>query len=128
MKTVYCALKLWIYTWTLNISKNNDAWKSTIKKEAVDHSTTKQLLDLHVNMQKLLQSQLKEKENLETKSLENASTVKLPKIDMISFGGEKTKWVEFWDSFQCAVHNDKSLKNKVIWPSQMCYIRFSTLQ
>lgn len=83
--------------------------KSTIKEEAVDHSTTKQLLDLQANMQKLLESQLKQKEHFEMKSLENVSTVKLPKIEMISFGGDKTKWIEFWDSFKCAVDKNKSL-------------------
>jgi hypothetical protein len=41
--------------------------KGTIKEEAVDHSTTKQLLDLQGNMQKLLESQLEQKEHFEMK-------------------------------------------------------------
>jgi hypothetical protein len=35
------------------------------------------------------------------------SSVKLPKIDMICFNGDKTRWTEFWDSFKNAVHNNK---------------------
>ncbi|XP_060564212.1 uncharacterized protein LOC132723501 [Ruditapes philippinarum] len=36
------------------------------------------------------------------------NTVKLPKLDMISFSGNRLKWTEFWDSFRSAIHeNDK---------------------
>jgi len=44
---------------------------------------------------------------------EMQSVVKLPKIEMITFNGEKTRWSEFWDSLMCAVHNNKSLSNIV---------------
>ena len=35
----------------------------------------------------------------------------LPKIDKVSFSGDKLKWAEFWDSFECAIHNNKKLSN-----------------
>ncbi|XP_045206115.2 uncharacterized protein LOC123558301 [Mercenaria mercenaria] len=39
---------------------------------------------------------------------EHSKFLKLPKLDLTSFSGNKLKWPEFWDSFDCAVHgNDK---------------------
>ena len=35
--------------------------------------------------------------------------VKLPKLEIPSFSGEKLKWAEFWDSFEAAVHLNTSL-------------------
>ncbi|XP_060557734.1 uncharacterized protein LOC132718123 [Ruditapes philippinarum] len=38
----------------------------------------------------------------------STNTVKLPKLDMISFSGNRLQWTEFWDSFRSAIHeNDK---------------------
>ena len=36
-------------------------------------------------------------------------SVKLPKLEIQSFSGEKLKWAEFWDSFEAAVHLNTSL-------------------
>jgi len=38
-------------------------------------------------------------------------SMKLPKLELIPFGGDKTKWSEFWDSFKCSVHENKTLSN-----------------
>ena len=37
--------------------------------------------------------------------------MKLPKIDIVLFAGDKLKWAEFWDSFECAIHKNKKLSN-----------------
>ena len=37
------------------------------------------------------------------------NSVKLPKLEIPSFSGEKLKWAEFWDSFEAAVHLNTSL-------------------
>jgi len=37
--------------------------------------------------------------------------VKLPKLDMVSYGGDKLKWTEFWDSFENVIHQNRSLTN-----------------
>lgn len=29
----------------------------------------------------------------------------------MTFSGNKLKWTEFWDSFECAIHNNKKLSN-----------------
>lgn len=64
-------------------------------------------------MQRLMEMQLKQQEKLvelqQPKS--KVSTVKLPKLQLASFNGDKTRWVEFWDSFKSSVHENKSLSN-----------------
>lgn len=56
-----------------------DKKKGAVKEEVVDNSTTRQLLELQENMQRLLASQLKQMENVATKS-EDSSKVKLLKL------------------------------------------------
>ena len=68
----------------------------------------KQMNTIVVNLMKQ-QSELIEKQEIKEKEL--ATTVKLSKIDMVTFTGDKLKWSEFWDSFECAIHNNKKLSN-----------------
>ena len=44
-------------------------------------------------------------------ALEKASSVKLPKIDIVSYCGDRLKWNEFWDSFEYTVHINSNLSN-----------------
>ncbi|XP_060591141.1 uncharacterized protein LOC132746060 [Ruditapes philippinarum] len=37
------------------------------------------------------------------------NTVKLPKLIIVSFNGNKLRWIEFWDSFSSAVHENDNL-------------------
>jgi len=39
------------------------------------------------------------------------SKVKLPKLTIQPFRGELTTWTTFWDSFEVAIHNNRSLSN-----------------
>ena len=39
------------------------------------------------------------------------SKVRLPKLMIQSFRGELTTWTTFWDSFEVAIHNNRSLSN-----------------
>ena len=81
-----------------------------MKEESEEPVTTK-LVKLQTDMQKLLSSQMKREEMKNKLDAERASTVKLPKIEMPFFNGDKTKWIEFWDSFDCAIHRNKSIAN-----------------
>ncbi len=58
--------------------------------------------DIQMKMQhKFLEKQTEQKHKPTT-------AVKLPKIDIISFSGNRLQWIEFWDSFESAVDkNDK---------------------
>ena len=38
-----------------------------------------------------------------------SSRVRLPKLQLRSFGGDLTKWTSFWESFESAVHNNEDL-------------------
>ncbi|XP_053403171.1 uncharacterized protein LOC128558281 [Mercenaria mercenaria] len=38
-------------------------------------------------------------------------TVKLPKLDMCSFNGDKLRWHEFWDTFNTSVHSNKNISD-----------------
>ena len=37
--------------------------------------------------------------------------VKLPKLSIRKFGGDLTKWVTFWDSFDSSIHSNPTLSN-----------------
>ena len=37
--------------------------------------------------------------------------MKLPELEMMTFSGDKLKWIEFWDSFESAIHNNKRLSD-----------------
>ena len=47
------------------------------------------------------QQQNKIREQEKRKALEKASSVKLPKIAIVSHSGDRMRWKEFWDSFEC---------------------------
>ena len=40
-----------------------------------------------------------------------ASRVRLPKLQLRTFGGDLTKWTSFWESFESAVHTNDSLSD-----------------
>ena len=44
---------------------------------------------------------------------------KLPKIDIDSFSGDMLKWLEFWDSFEAAIHTNPRLSDA----SKMNYLK-----
>ena len=83
--------------------------------EAKDRVGLNQIVELQKKMNNIVDDQLKQQHELfkkqEKKERELATTVKLPKIDIVSFAGDKLKWAEFWDSFECAIHNNKKLSN-----------------
>lgn len=74
-------------------------------------SDTHVLIQLQQHMQELMPTQLKPQEMLNRKEDEKQSPVKLSKLEMISFSGDKTRRNEFWDCFQSAVHINKMLSD-----------------
>lgn len=44
-------------------------------------------------------------------SSEQINNVKLPKIELVSFSGNKLEWTEFWDSYECSVHSNSKLSD-----------------
>ncbi|XP_060587756.1 uncharacterized protein LOC132743237 [Ruditapes philippinarum] len=96
---------LQVFTKTLMQSKE----KLEFKVDQKDY--THDLVEVQKNTQQLLEAQMRQQEKEKRKENEKLSSIKLPKIDMISFNGDKTRWTEFWDSFENAVHNNKYISN-----------------
>ena len=72
------------------------------------------MVQLQKEMIGIVQTQLKQQEEFikSQQKTESAETnVKLPKIDIIPFNGDKTKWSEFWDSFESTIDKNKRLSS-----------------
>jgi len=54
-----------------------------------------ELVQLRKDMQDIILLQSKVEVKQESKQ-KNMQTVKLPKLELLSFNGDKTKWYEFW--------------------------------
>ena len=75
---------------------------------------TAQMQQVMIGQQQMQQQQQQQTSHTEQPSHRNASTgnsVRLPKLEIPSFSGEKLKWTEFWDSFEAAVHLNMSLSD-----------------
>ena len=101
----------------LNLKQFKEGFAITKAKEteAKDRVGLNQIVELQKKMNSIVDDQLKQQHELfkrqEKKEKELATTVMLPKIVKVSFCGDKLKWAEFWDSFECAIHNNKKLSN-----------------
>ncbi|XP_071145174.1 uncharacterized protein [Mytilus edulis] len=88
-----------------------DKITDTKKTESATDHKVEHLLQLQTQMQEqILQFQQLQLQELQRKSQPSTvSAVKLPKLDLVSYNGDKLKWTEFWDSFEAAVHTNQSL-------------------
>ena len=84
----------------------------------VTEDSCNQMIQMTAQMQQVMigqqqmQQQQQQTSHAEQLSHRNASTcnsVRLPKLEIPSFSGEKLKWTEFWDSFEAAVYLNMSL-------------------
>ena len=107
-KAVECVMNLKQFKDEIGVAKEKKA--VTKEKYGLD-----QIVDLQKQMNCIVTNQMKQQsefiEKQELKEKELATTVKLPKLDMISYSGDKLKWAEFWDAFENAVHSNKKLSN-----------------
>ena len=89
--------------------------KKLEKTEAKEKYGMDQIVELQKQMNDIIVSQMKQQneflEKQEVREKELATSVKLPKLDMLTFSGDKLKWSEFWDAFENAVHNKKKMSN-----------------
>ena len=83
-----------------------------------------QMIQMTAQMQQMIigqqqmhqqQQQTSQMEQMEQSNRRNVSSagnsIRLPKLEIPSFSGEKLKWAEFWDSFEAAVHVNTSLSD-----------------
>jgi len=70
---------------------------------------------IHKELQQMFEHQMKLQEDFFERQrnvkTDKPSSVKLPKLDIFPFNGDKLRWIEFWDSFDSAVHINKSLSD-----------------
>ena len=63
-----------------------------------------QIVELQKQMNEIVFNQMKQqhgfKEKQELKKVEQYTAVKLPKLEIVVFSGDKLKWTEFWDAFK----------------------------
>ena len=89
--------------------------KKVEKTEAKGKYGMDQIVELQKQMNDIVVSQMKQQneflEKQEEREKELATSVNLPKLDMLTFSGYKLKWSEFWDAFENAVHNKKKMSN-----------------
>ena len=101
----------------MNLKEFTDKVSMTKEKKAAtkEKHGFDQIVDLQNQMNSIVADQMKQQneilEKQELKEKELATSVKLPKLDMVTFSGEKLKWTEFWDSFECAIHTKKKLSD-----------------
>lgn len=69
---------------------------------------TAQMQQVLIGQQQLQQQQL-DQEQSSHRHTYTSNSVRLPKLEMPSFSGEKLKWTEFWDSFEATIHRNTSL-------------------
>ncbi|XP_053380526.1 uncharacterized protein LOC128548911 [Mercenaria mercenaria] len=73
-----------------------------------------QIVELQYELQNIVVNQMKQQQKLiemNERKEHMKSSVKLPKLDLLPYGGDKLKWLEFWDSFECTIHKNKMLSN-----------------
>ncbi|XP_052771144.1 uncharacterized protein LOC128210829 [Mya arenaria] len=100
----------------LEIESNTKANVSTVHES--DESVIQKVCDMQLKLQHEFFAKQHEKsemqmkmhqEFIESQKVHSKETVKLPKIDLISFNGNRLQWIEFWDSFESAVHENERL-------------------
>lgn len=107
-KAIECILRLKQF-------EENISMKKVKLAEAKEKYGMEQIVELQKQMNTIVVNQMKQQheflEKQEEREKELATTVKLPKLDMLPFSGDKLKWSEFWDAFENAVHNKKKMSN-----------------
>ena len=101
----------------LAVEKTLQERKSVIEKGEpttdgkIDHliQLQAQMQEQIVQFQQLQIKQMQEKEKSQEATQGTFSSVKLPKLEMLSYSGDKLKWKEFWDSFEATVHKNTKL-------------------
>ena len=93
--------------------------KAKLMKEVKPEPSTETFLShpfvtLQKQMQTFMIDQVKQqKEFIDRQEKKDAKlpSVKLPKLELFPFNGNKLKWKEFWDSFECTVHKNTNLSD-----------------
>jgi len=96
------------------LAKSKDSERDTRRYDTENEG----LMKLQSDMQQLMATQLRQQQEVleredrrEHNVRQSENSVKLPKIDICSFGGEILKWAEFWDTFETTIHLNRKLSD-----------------
>lgn len=96
------------------------ALEAKLQHVAKTESETKIIVsgtDVHEEIQRLLESQIKLQKEMfksrERTEKPKSSSVKLSKLEINEYRGDKIRWTEFLQSFECSVHRNENLSNIV---------------
>ena len=116
----------WEYVWTdmdcrdelVNLHKSlqdqrspTDNWSSI----TVTDDRFNQMIQLTSQIQQIIigQQQLQQQQQKSIGQLNNSKTssVRLPKLEIPSFSGDKLKWSEFWAAFEASIHKNTNISD-----------------
>ena len=87
--------------------------KEALKLEAQEKAGFEHFVEQQEKMQNMFMQQIQQQQDLIEKHIlkdkDHSSAIKLPKLDMASFAGDKLRWIEFWDSFESSVNKNTKL-------------------
>ena len=71
------------------------------------------MVQLTTQMQQVLigQKQLLRQISMAELNTRQYSSIRLPKLEILSFNGDKLKWTEFWDSFEAKIHKNTTMSD-----------------
>ena len=72
-----------------------------------------QMVQLTTPMQQVLigQQQLLQQISMALLNTRQYSSIRLPKLEILSFNGDKLKWTEFWDSFEATIYKNTTISD-----------------
>lgn len=104
---VFCQLRLRETELQELIKQKDEKLKKSFFSES-DESAVHKMCETQMKLQQeFFEKQQQFSESQKNKSSKNV--VKLPKLEMKSFGGKQLEWSEFWDAFESSVHNNDQL-------------------
>ena len=65
--------------------------------------------------------------SIDSSTVGQRPAVKLPKLEIVKFGGDYTKWQSFIDSFKATIHSFETLSNIDKLNYLRCYVQQETL-
>jgi len=80
--------------------------KSKQMSQPESDNKLEQLIDLQTQMLRQMTLQQKQQQ-----IQQGQNCVKLPKLEIMSYNGDKQKFKEFWDQFECTVHRNTKLSD-----------------
>ena len=104
-----CDLNLEVEHWLIKLRELS---AKTSSSKTVDTESKESLQE---QMNRLMLSQMEQQREMlaaiHKKEQNEVCAVKLPKLDLDVFYGNKVKWCEFWESFESVVHKNSKLSN-----------------